>query len=101
MGVTIVLDAVYMPSEDVVAREIEGQLILVPLKAGVGDSDEDLYALNDTGKAIWQGLDGQRSLRALVELLKKEYDAPASVLEQDVLGLMGELAHRGMVTLLR
>jgi hypothetical protein len=33
----IVLDAIYAPSEDVVAREIEGELIIVPLVAGIGE----------------------------------------------------------------
>ena len=49
------LDAVYTPSEDIVAREIEGEIIIVPLVAGIGDMEDELYTLNDTGKAIMQG----------------------------------------------
>jgi hypothetical protein len=37
------LDAAYVPSEDVVAREIEGELIIVPLAAGIGDMEDELF----------------------------------------------------------
>ena len=33
-------------------REIEGELIIVPLVAGIGDADDELFTLNETGKAI-------------------------------------------------
>jgi len=44
------MEAAYIPSEDVVAREIEGELIIVPLAAGIGDLEDELYTLNETGK---------------------------------------------------
>ena len=37
------------PSEDVVAREIEGEFIIVPLAAGIGDMEDELYSLNESG----------------------------------------------------
>ena len=91
------LDSVYIPSEDVVAREIEGEVIIVPLVAGIGDSDDELYTLNETGQAIWRQLDGVNSLGAVVAHLAAEYEAPEGEIEQDVLGLVGELAQRGML----
>ncbi|TFG60115.1 MAG: PqqD family peptide modification chaperone, partial [Deltaproteobacteria bacterium] len=56
------MDAAYIPSEDVVAREIEGELIIVPLAAGIGDLEDELYTLNETGKALWARLDGKSTL---------------------------------------
>ena len=47
---------VYKPSDDVVAREIEGEIIIVPLVAGIGDIEDELFTLNETGKAIWDKL---------------------------------------------
>ena len=46
------LEKIYSPSEDIVAREIEGELIIVPLVAGIGDMEDELFTMNDTGKAI-------------------------------------------------
>ena len=53
---TIKRDAVYAVSDDVVAREIEGEIIIVPLVAGIGDLEDELFTLNETGKAIWDRL---------------------------------------------
>lgn len=71
--------------------------MIVPLAAGVGESDEGLYALNDTGQAIWERLDGRRSLQAVAGELAGEYDAPAAEIEADVLGLVRELVGRGIL----
>ncbi len=93
----LMLDAKYVPSEDVVARVIEDELIIVPLVAGIGDMDDELYTLNETGKAVWSRLDGEKSLRAVVEELATEFSAPPGEIEKDVLGLITELARRKMV----
>ncbi|MEI8355751.1 MAG: PqqD family protein [Deltaproteobacteria bacterium] len=93
----LTLDAICAPSEDVVARMIEDELIIVPLVAGIGDMEDELYTMNDTGKAIWSRLDGEKSLRDLVAELATEFDASPGKIEKDVLGLMTELASRKMV----
>jgi coenzyme PQQ biosynthesis protein PqqD len=97
MAHPIGLESAYGPSEDVVVREIEGELIIVPLVAGVGDLEDELFTLNETGRAIWQKLDGRRTLRTVVSELAEEFDAPASAIEQDVLGLLEELERRKIV----
>lgn len=91
------LDGVYSISEEVVAREIEGELIIVPLAAGVGGSDDELFTLNDTGKEIWRRLDGRASLEELAASLAREYDAPPGEIEKDLLGLAAELLGRRMI----
>jgi hypothetical protein len=91
------LDGVYVPSHDVVAREIEGELIIVPLAAGIGDMEDELFTLNETGRAIWDRLDGQRVLRDVVEELSAEYEAPAGEIERDVVGMVSELIKRKIV----
>jgi len=93
----VTLQTVCVPSEDVVAREIEGEIIIVPLVAGIGDADDELYTLNETGKAIWDRLDGQRSLAAVAAELTGEFDAPAAEIEADVLGFAAEMAQRGIL----
>ena len=88
---------VYVPSEDVVAREIEGELIIVPLVAGIGDMEDELFTLNETGKAIWDHLDGRASLQEVVADLSQEYNAKPGEIERDVLGMVGELVRRRML----
>jgi hypothetical protein len=96
---SITLDNICAPSEDVVAREIEGELIIVPLASGIGDMEDELYTLNETGKAIWNHLDGMRSLRQIAGELATEYGAPAADIDRDVLGLATELVRRKMLIL--
>jgi len=91
------LNKVYVPSEDIVAREIEGELIIVPLVAGIGDMEDELYSLNDTGKDIWRRLDGKTTLADIAKALAGEYSAQPDDVENDVLGLVTELVRRKML----
>ena len=50
------MEAVYAPSEDVVAREIEGELIIVPLVAGIGDMEDELRYVTMTDDGIQETL---------------------------------------------
>jgi len=88
------LDGLYKPSEDIVARNIEGELIIVPLVSGIGDLEDELYTMNETGKAIWDRLDGEKKLREILAELSTEFDAPAAEIEKDLIGLMEELVRR-------
>ena len=97
MNKTISLDVAYVPSEEVVARVIEGELIIVPLTAGIGDLEDELYTLNETGKAIWNLLDGKMTLKDVAWKLSAEFEAPEEELQRDVLGLVTELYQRRML----
>ncbi len=94
------LNVVCAPSEDVVAREIEGEIVIVPLVAGIGDAEDELYTLSLTGQAIWQKLDGQRTLKEVAAALADKFDAPLASIENDVLGFAGELTQRGILTVI-
>ena len=91
------LTKTYIPSEDIVAREIEGELIIVPLVAGIGDMEDELFTLNETGKAIWKRLDGRTTLYDVVVDLGSVYDIELETIEHDVLGLIDELVRRRML----
>ncbi len=94
---TVQLDFVYIPSDDIVAREIEGELIIVPLVAGIGDMEDELFTMNETGKAIWRHLDGKNTLTDIITILAEDFDAPAGEIEKDVKGLVQELVNRRML----
>ena len=92
------LNAIYVLSEDIVAREIEGEIIIVPLTAGIGDAEDDLFSLNETGRAVWKLLDGKKTLAQIAKVLGKEYDSPLAEIEKDVTGLVAELLKRRIVS---
>ena len=93
----ITLEQVYAISEDVVVRQIEDELIIVPIASGIGDMEDELYSMNETGKAILLSIDGEKSLGQIAQNLSETYDAPIDQITQDVLGLVGELVNRRML----
>ncbi|MEI7703933.1 MAG: PqqD family protein [Deltaproteobacteria bacterium] len=88
----ISLTTICSPSRDVVAREIEGDMVIVPLVAGIGDADDELYTLNETGKAIWKRLDGRRTIGDVARAIAVEFDVPVAQVEADVVGFAREMA---------
>lgn len=97
MEVGISLESICMPSEDVVAREIAGEILIIPLAAGIGDAEDELFSLNETGKIIWERLDGEKNLGELVKDLSEEFEVSAKEIEEDVIGFVVELLKRGML----
>jgi hypothetical protein len=91
------MNARYIPSQDVVAREIEGELIIIPLVAGIGDIDDELFSLNESGKVVWDQLNGKSSLDELVQSLADHYAVPQEEMDKDVRGFIGELLKRKLI----
>ena len=87
----------YIPSDGVVARMIEGELVIIPISSGIGDLEDDMYTLNETGVAIWDKLAPGKSLEALIDELCREYDAEMASISQDVIGLLEELLNRKII----
>ena len=90
-------DKIYIQSPDVVSREIEGVVVIIPIIAGIGELENELFTLNETGKAIWQELDGKRKLKEIITELEKNFEASEGEIEEDVIGLLTELLKRQMI----
>ncbi|MFA5879662.1 MAG: PqqD family protein [Candidatus Margulisiibacteriota bacterium] len=93
----ITLNSICTPSDKIVAREIEGELIIVPLVSGIGDMEDELFTLNETGKVIWAEFNGKISLEEIINKIQTEYNASKEEIEQDVFGLVNELVKRQML----
>ena len=97
MSIEITMETICFPSENVVGRVIEGEIIIVPLVAGIGDAEDELYTLNATGQLIWQKLDGAKRLSHVAAELAEEFSCPASEIQSDVLGFVTEMVKRGIL----
>ena len=91
------LEDIYVRSDDVVSRAIEEEFILVPITSGIGDLEDALYTLNETGREIWERLEPGKSVAALVDELFEEFEAPKQTITGDVIGILTELAKLRMV----
>ena len=72
METKVNLCSIYAPSEDVVAREVQGEFIIIPITSGIADLEDEIFSLNETGRAIWDKLDGKKSLRNVIDETMKE-----------------------------
>jgi hypothetical protein len=97
MAVKVNLNGTYKPSEEIVAREVQGEFIIIPLTGGVGNLEDELFSLNQTGKAIWDKLNGKKTLKEISAELAKEYASSGAKVEKDVLGITAELLKRKML----
>ena len=97
MELKVNLNTIYAPSEDIVAREVAGEFIIIPITSGIGDLEDEMFTLNNTGQAIWNKLDGRRSLKDVVDSLVLEFQEKNSMIEKDSLGLVNELLKRRML----
>jgi len=91
------LNNVYKPSEDIVARNIQGELIIIPITSGIGDLEDEIFTLNETGRAIWEKLDGKKTLKEIAQELARDFEGSLEEIEKDVLGLIRELLKRRML----
>ncbi len=98
MEAQLTMNTVCAPSEDIVAREIEGDIIIIPLVSGIGDSNDELYTLNETGQAIWLLLDGKRTLGEVAVSLSQKFSSSPEEISTDVLGFAGNMTRRGFLT---
>jgi len=83
---------------EVVFRKIEDEYILMPL-AATGDDVDSLYNLNQTGGAIWEKIDGKKTIADIVEELHGEYDRDRETIEQEVVEFVTEIKTAGLLVI--
>ena len=73
-----------------VARAVNNELILVPLKNQVADMTK-LFTLNELGHFIWNHLDEQSSIESITQKITAEYDINQDVARADLVDFLNEL----------
>ena len=82
----------YKSSDDVVAREVAGEMVLLDLVSGM------YFGLDPVGSRVWARLsDSPAGLSDLADVVEAEFDAPRDVIEQDLVRLLEQLAEKGLV----
>jgi hypothetical protein len=73
----------FVCNREVVARHIEGELVIVPIRSGVGDLNS-LYTLNAVGAVLWEFMTVGHTLDEMVSRVCNEFEVPASRAENDI-----------------
>ncbi|MBN1260705.1 MAG: PqqD family protein [Anaerolineae bacterium] len=88
------LDVVFQQDPSIVSRNIAGETVLVPIRRSAGDLDS-IYALNETAARIWELVDGQRPLRAILDTVIAEFEVAPEMATADLLELVAQLEEVG------
>ena len=71
--------------------ELDGERILLNVETGT------FFALRETGLAIWQLIDGQRGISAIVEAMTASYEVPEKQCRSAVERFLRDLARAGII----
>jgi len=89
-------DARFVRNQEVVSRKIEGELIIVPLRSGVGDLNS-LYTLNPVGSVLWDFMTEDHTITEMVQRVCDEFEVTAAQARQDIESFLGSLVEEKLV----
>lgn len=88
-------ERVYRRVEDVVQREVAGEVFLVPIRGRLADLQE-LFVLNEVGHWIWRRLDRPCTLDDLVAGMVAEFEVDEGQAGHDAELFLQELVESGL-----
>ncbi|MBI9082900.1 MAG: PqqD family protein [Desulfobacterales bacterium] len=81
----------YDKRPDIIFREVAGENLLVPIRGDLADMRR-IFSINAVGGCVWELLDGQRSMKRIVEAVCDRFDAPdPDQVKADVLAFVSGL----------
>lgn len=81
---------VYKKNKDIVSREIDDEMILMPIYKTNKDINE-MYTLNESAKDMWDLLDGTRTLEKITDEICAKYSAPREKVTADLEEFINDL----------
>jgi hypothetical protein len=83
-------------NREFVTRRIADETLIVPVVGGVGELDT-IFTLNEVGSHIWGLLRTPIAVQAIVDDVRRTFDAPADHVERDVIAFLEQLATAGLI----
>ncbi|MEL7444662.1 MAG: PqqD family protein [Pseudomonadota bacterium] len=86
------LNDTFTASEDVVSREVGGEMVLLDLASGT------YFGLDPVGGRIWELLsNGPHSLSQVCDTIEAEFEAPRDQIEADILALFSDMGDQNLI----
>jgi Coenzyme PQQ synthesis protein D (PqqD) len=86
----------FVRNQDVVSRKIDGELIIVPVRSGVGDLNS-LYTLNPVGSVLWDFMSEHHTVGEMVERVCEEFEVTTTQAQQDIEVFLDSLLEEKLV----
>lgn len=91
-----VLDKSFVKDDNLMARNIAGETLIVPIRNSIGDLNS-IYTLNEVGALIWQMIDERTRVNQIVEAVSTEYDVTKDEAARDVIELLDSMTAEGLI----
>jgi hypothetical protein len=91
MAASFTLDDTVVVSNDQVAADLSGEVVILGMKEGL------YFSVSGVGARIWALLQTPRRLSDVVAILTSEFDVGDDQCAPEVLAFIGDLAERGLV----
>ncbi len=90
--------AIYDKSNQMTAKELEDEFIIVSIHTDQTMSSKELYFLNETGRELWQHINGKTTLKQLIENISSQYNsATQEQIREDVIDLVQDLLRHQII----
>jgi hypothetical protein len=86
----------FVRNQEVVSRKIDGELIIVPIRSGVGDLNS-LYTLNPVGSVLWDFMTEGHTVPEMVERVCDEFEVSTNQAKRDIEEFLGSLIEEKLV----
>jgi hypothetical protein len=93
---THTIDTCFTKKGEFVTRSIAGEAILVPVRGRADDLDA-VYNCNEVGTFIWNTIDGQTSMRTMVNAVCEAFEVSRDDAEKDVAKFVAALVDFGIL----
>lgn len=95
-----VLDKSFIKDDNLMARNIAGETLIVPIRNSIGDLNS-IYTLNEVSARVWQLIDASTSVNQIVETISAEYDVTTDEAASDVIELLDSMAAEGLIRIVQ
>ena len=86
----------FVRNREVVSRQIEGELVIVPIRRGVGDLNS-LYTLNRVGTTLWNFMTEEHTIPEMVTRVCDEFAVNQRDAERDILVFLDSMLEEKLI----
>jgi len=95
VGTALVI-LILIRSRAVVAREVAGEILIVPIRGNVGDL-ASIYSFNASGSFIWNLLEFPQTVAQLATAIATAFEIELAQAEEDVARFVAEMKSAGLI----
>jgi hypothetical protein len=88
--------AKFRKKDKIAGRNIAGESFLIPV-CGQPSDMENIFVLNPLADFIWQRLDGEQTLAAILAAIIENFDVGGEQAQGDMTDLIGQLLRNGLI----